>query len=219
VRGRNDRAQRDELRRAHGIRQAPDRNVAERGGFGECRARSLHVVGDHGFARRCEVGEPCREVHRVSGDRVVAMRSAARRSGNDLAARDADMGAEFAPAVSREARHCVVNCNGRTQRPLDVVAVRDRRAEHAHDGIADVFVDRAAGALDHAVDEFEEARQKRMRFLGVLCPRQACVARQIREQDRHLAPLARRHRRAVAAGQVVQHGHAVSGVQQGRHGH
>ncbi len=84
-----------------------------------------------------------------------------------------------------------------------MILVRDRCAEHAHDRVADVLVDRAAEPHDDAVDEFEETRQQRMRPLGILRAGKARVAREIGEQDGHLPPLARGQRCSRRRGGVI----------------
>jgi hypothetical protein len=90
-----------------------------------------------------------------------------------------------------------VNIERGAQRALDVVAVCDRRAEHAHHRVADVLVDRAARALDRAVRELEVAREDTMDLLGVQPARHSRVTREIGEQDRDLPALADRRRAAA----------------------
>ena len=77
-----------------------------------------------------------------------------------------------------------------TNRPLRVVAMRDRRTEHRHDAVADVLVDGAAVALDHAVEGFEEAAGDLMQLFRVQPAGELGVAGQVGEQHRHLPPLA-----------------------------
>jgi hypothetical protein len=186
-----------ELPRANAARQAANGDATERLHVRERRSRLRDAFRNHRFAGRRKVGQARGEIDRVAGDRVIAMRGAAGRRRDHLAVRDADVRAERAPGFARQARHGIVDRDGRVERTLDVVAVRDRCAEHAHDRVADVLVDRAAEPRDDAVDEIEENGQQRMRPLGILRAGKARVAREVREQHGHLATLARRecHRR------------------------
>ena len=84
---------------------------------------------------------------------------AAGAAGDDLAAGDADVHVQVAAGLGRERRHGVADGQRGPHRPLGVVAVGDRRAEHRHDAVADVLVDPAAVLLDEAVGELEEARR------------------------------------------------------------
>src|SRR5439155_1054653 len=75
---------------------------------------------------------------------------------------------------------------------LDIVTVGDRRAEHAHHGVADVLVDCATPARDHRVGELEVAREQSMRFLRIERARKPRVPGEVGKQDRRLTQLARR---------------------------
>ena len=62
-----------------------------------------------------------------------------------------------------------------------------------------MLVDRAAIALDDAVDRLEIAVEQSVRRLGAELARKLGVARDIGEQHGHLAPLAGRRRRWLFA--------------------
>ena len=63
-------------------------------------------------------------------------------------------------------------CRRRRAARARIVAVRDRRAEHAHDRVADVLVDGAPPVRDEAVDEVEVAGEQPVHVLGVEGARQ-----------------------------------------------
>jgi hypothetical protein len=91
-------------------------------------------------------------------------------------------------------RHRLVDLARGAHRALDVVPVRDRRAEHRHRRVADVLVDGPAGTRDRAVDELEEAAEEPVHFLGVDLGRELREAGEVGEQDRDGAALAGRRR-------------------------
>ena len=176
----------DALRRS----EALDGDVAERLDLDLRRDGAVHVVGNRGLTGFREVGEPRGEVDGVAGHRVRAVRVAAGCRCDDLTARDADVRRERKARRIDDRRHAGVDVERGAQCALDVVPVRDRRAEDAHHRVADVLVDRAAGALDRAVGELEVTREDPMDILGVAPARHPCVAGEIGEQDRDLPALA-----------------------------
>ncbi len=181
--------------RAH----APHRHLAREAAHGDGSARlrvepraqrRAHVVGHDRLARARELLETRRQVHRVAGDRVVGAHRAARRCRDDLAARDADVRRERPPELGGQRGHRVVDVARGPHRALDVVAVRDRRAEHRHRRVADVLVDRASRARDDAVDHLEVAAQQPVNLLGVGLGRELREAREVGEEHRHRPALA-----------------------------
>ena len=77
----------------------------------------------------------------------------------------------------------------RPHRALLIVAVRDRRAEQGHDGIAHVLIDGPAVGADDAVNRCEQAAEHRVGLFG---PAVAAVPREIGEigkENGDLAPL------------------------------
>lgn len=74
-------------------------------------------------------------------------------------------------------------------RPLGIVGVGDRCSEQGHYGVADVFVYGAAVGLDDAVDGGKETAQHIVRFLWIVGAGELRKARQVGEQDGHLAAL------------------------------
>ena len=97
-----------------------------------------------------------------------------------------DVHAQAAPDLGGDRRHGVADGQRGAHRPLGVVAVGQRRAEHRHDAVADVLVDPAAVLLDQAVDALEEAAEQRVHLLGVELAAQRRVAGEVREEHRHL---------------------------------
>ena len=168
-------------------------NGAQRLELGEGCKRALHVVRDDRFTAVRELRQARSEIHCIASDGVIAMGRAARRRGDNFSTRDADVCDERAVELHGQRGHCSVDVDGRAKRPLDVVAIRDRRAEHAHHGIADMLVDCAAPTRDHRIRALEETRQQSMRLLRVQRAGKARVAGEVGEDDRHLPTFARRH--------------------------
>jgi hypothetical protein len=118
------------------------------------------------------------------------MRLAAGATRHHLAARQTDVDRHDPPDLGRKIRHRIADRQGGARGPLRVVAVRHRRAEHRHDAVAHMLVDRAAKALDDAVDPGEETLEQAVHFLGVHLSAEPGVADEVGEQDRHLPTLA-----------------------------
>ncbi len=193
-------AQRAQLPHRNVVRKAANRHRTGLVRLDEGRARAVDVVGDHGLARARDRVQPGGQVDGVARHRVGAVNGAARVGGHHLAARDADVGGKRAPELGRQRAHGRVYARRGAQRPQRVVAVRDRRAEHAHDRVADVLVDRAAALRDQAVDQLEIAREQPVHVLGVEFARQLRVPREVGEQHGDLPALAGRPRRGVRGG-------------------
>jgi hypothetical protein len=135
---------------------------------------------------------------------------AASAAGDDLPAGDPDVHVGRAADLRRDRGHGIVDGERGADRALGLVAVRQRRAEHGHDAVAEVLVDPAAVLLDDAVDPLEEAAEQRVHVLGVELPAQRGVAGEIGEEHHDLAPLA--HRLVVlgvTGGHLVRFGGAA----------
>ena len=157
----------------------------------EGKAWRQHVtyrVGDQNDASCRRIAQARGEVHRIAGDAVAAVAGAA--AGHDLAAGDADVHVQVTTELAAQIRHGVADRERGAHRPLRIVAVGDRRAEHRHCAVADVLVDSAPESLDQAVDQAEEAVGHLVHRLGPELVGQAGVPGQVAEQHAHLPPLA-----------------------------
>ena len=131
----------------------------------ECR-QLLEVEALHGMAERrrsCEdlsgLGRALEarcDVDGVSGHRIVAPFLRPRVAGDDGTRVDAHVQPEREVAIAVVGRQCREHVERRTQRMLDVVLGRSRRAEYRHDLVTDELVDRAAVTLDHRYQPVEE---------------------------------------------------------------
>ena len=97
-----------------------------------------------GSARRLESRSGVDDVSR--GHSLAGLRPRVERDQR-LAGRDPDAHLELALLGER-----VPNRERRTDRPLGIVLVRDRGAEHGHHGVADELLDGAAEALELGAD-------------------------------------------------------------------
>ena len=105
------------------------------------------------------------------------------------------MGAQGVARLVGQGRHPLVNVERGAHRAQRVVVVGDRCTEQRHDIVAHMLVDRAAIALDDAVDRLEIAVEQRVGRLGAERARKFGVTRDVGEQHGHLAPLAGRRGR------------------------
>ena len=96
-----------------------------------------------------------------------------------LAGRDADPDLELALLGER-----VADRERRAHRALGVVLVRDRRAEHRHDGVADELLDRAAEALELRADARVVRLEQPPHVLGVHRLRPRREADEVAEEAR-----------------------------------
>jgi hypothetical protein len=87
-------------------------------------------------------------------------------------------------------RHCLVNIEGGPRRAQGIVFVGLWRAKKRHYGVAYVLIDRAAIAIDDAVDQRGEAIDQLMNLLSIQRAGKRCESGEIREQDRDLTSLA-----------------------------
>jgi hypothetical protein len=88
------------------------------------------------------------------------------------------------PAERRGAREHVQR---RAHRPLRIVLVSHRRAEHRHDGVAHELLDEAVIARDRLGQRVEERRLEGAHYLGVEPLGERGEAGQVGEEDRDLA--------------------------------
>ena len=129
--------------------------------------------------------EPRSGVDEVAGDHALAVgRERDRRLARDHRAsrRDARSVGRSQPADRVEQVH------GRANRAFGIVLVRDRRAPHGHDRIADELLDGPAVAVDALPREHEVAVQELAHGLGIAVVGECREAHQVREQDAHDAP-------------------------------
>ena len=120
------------------------------------------------------------------------MSGAARPARDDLPAGHSDMHRDPTSRARRDSWHRLADGECRERRPLCIIAVGHRRAEHAHDAVADVLVDGAAMLLDDAVDDRKEALEQLVHLLRVQLPRERGVVDEVGKEHRHLSPLAGR---------------------------
>ena len=217
-----DRLQQLELVAApHQGRLAPDRRASQRLGRGDAdglpggnRLRlALELERPHVAVLDCSFGgpdralahgnrpgaardlQPGRHVDRVAGDGVGIPYGA----GQHLAGIDPDAQGE-GDAVGRlgldvELLHRGLHAQRGPDGALGVVLMGNRGAEQRHHVVADVLVDRAAEAHDLLAEPAQAAIHHGLDGLGVHSLRHRGVAREVREQDAHLAALLRRRAR------------------------
>ena len=140
--------------------------------------------------------EPGRHVHRVAADGVVALLRPA-RAAHDLAGVDADP--DLQPAVQPTDRG--PDLERAAQGALGVVVVRLGCAEDRHGRIADVLLERAAESDDLGRDGGEVGALDLTHRLRIGLLGAPGESNEVREQDRHQAPLVgdRHFRRIVGA--------------------
>ena len=138
--------------------------------------RGMHALVEHRFAGTREPDQAGREIHGLADHGVGAVLRTAETAGDDFARRNADVHRERPAQLRGKRRHCALDLGGRSHRACGVVTVRDRRAEHGHDCIADVLVDAAATANHDPVERLEIAAEQGVQVLGVELLRQPCVA-------------------------------------------
>src|SRR5439155_3343286 len=141
------------------------------------------------LTRRLKAGG---DIHGVTDDRVTV----ADRAGDDLARvhadaqRKADLmrGAELLVDLGHRFLHTKPCSDG----PLGVVLVGDRSTEERHYVVADVFVHRAAVALDLLPQPAETEVNEALQRLGIHLLGNRRVAGEVREENRYAPPLFRR---------------------------
>ena len=142
--------------------------------------QSSRRLADQHLAERCGRLEPLRGVHRIADDRVRPLHVAGEQTRHDLAGVHADAKRQthpvFAIEVVIEPDDRRLHRKRREDRALGVVLVRDRRTEHRHHRVADVFVDRALVPLDLPRERTEVRAEDPAQLLGVELLRQRCRA-------------------------------------------
>ena len=189
-----------------GIVEALDRLLAQILGVDAVRHAGVHRLRYQRVAGPGERIQPGGQVHRVAGDRVLG-RGAAREYGrHHFAAGDADVQLERVCERVAQLRGTRVQVERGAHRPLGVVAVGNRCAEHRQHAVAGMVDDAAAVGGDGAIGERVEAVQQRLHVLGIHAGAQRGVAGDIGEQNGGLAALAgRRGRRSLRAGPPTAH--------------
>ena len=130
--------------------------------------------------------------------------------GDDLATRNSDVGLQRTGQAAAPPRNRLVNIEGCSGRAQGIVAVGSRGAKKRHHGVADVLVDRAAIAIDDAVDQRRETVDQLMNLLGVQRAGKRRESGEIREQDRDLTSLAVRLARSTRASLVYRREQALA---------
>jgi hypothetical protein len=137
--------------------------------------------------------------------------------GDDLATRNSDVGLQRTGQAAAPPRNRLVNIEGRSGGAQGIVVVGSRGAKKRHHGVADVLVDRAAIAIDDAVDQRRETVDQLMNLLGVQRAGKRRESGEIREQDRDLTSLAvrlerrfRRRARSTRASLVYRREQALA---------
>src|ERR1700722_20188873 len=152
--------------------------------------RSKHDFGKQCFARGGSSDEPRREIHGVSDHSVIMRLPSTHDAGDDLAVCNSDMGLQGTGQAAAPPRHCLVNIEGGPRRAQGIVFVGLWRAKKRHYGVAYVLIDRAAIAIDDAVDQRGEAIDQLMNLLSIQRAGKRCEPGEIREQDGDRTPLA-----------------------------
>ena len=147
--------------------------------------RSVNVTTPGGSS-----DEPRREIHGVSDHCVIMRLPSTHDAGDDLAVCNSDMGLQGTGQAAAPPRHCLVNIEGGPRRAQGIVFVGLWRAKKRHYGVAYVLIDRAAIAIDDAVDQRGEAIDQLMNLLSIQRAGKRCKSGEIREQDRDLTSLA-----------------------------
>ena len=124
--------------------ESADGHGVDRFDVGQRADGATHVVRYRSLACVRQLGEARGQIHRRRRSPCTCDAPRFRCGSDDLAARDADMCGERPRELAGERRHGGVNVDGGAERALDVVAMRDRRAENAHHRVAEMLVDRAA---------------------------------------------------------------------------
>ena len=171
-----------------------DLRIAERVANAAIGDGAKDAFGQQGFARSGQRDQARGQIYALVQDRVVGCSHAVRAAGDHFAAGDADMSAELARRAGARPRELGVDVQRRPRRSIRVVVVCHRSAEKRHDGVPDVFVDRAAVADDDAVHQRGEARRQFANFFRIERPRRRREAAKVGEQNRCLPALGDNHR-------------------------
>jgi hypothetical protein len=130
--------------------------------------------------------EPGGDVHDVPGDKEIAGRGVPR--GDDLARRQPEAHRQAIPqALVRP--DPVAERQGGSHRPLGVVSVRRREAEHGHHRISDELLQGAPMLGDHALGVLVVAAEEGANLLGVHLLAHRGRSGHVGEEDRHNPPL------------------------------
>jgi hypothetical protein len=130
--------------------------------------------------------QPGGGVHRLAGDRQVATAI----GGEDLAGLDPH---PHGQALIHGA-HPLHEREPRGHGSIRIVAVRAGNAEHGHDRVADVLLDRATVLLEGRAGDLEERREPPSQLLGIEVGRQLRRPDEVGEDHRRELPLRARER-------------------------
>ena len=159
-----------------------------RAGRAECR------LADEDPVRRRRRLQPRGGVHDVAGNHPFAGTGTSIERHERLTGVDADANLQLRLLQDR-----IPNRESRPHRPLRIVLVRRRRAEHRHHRVADELLHRASVMLERRPQPLVIRTQDRLHILRIqrLGPRRE--ADEVREQDRDDLPLSPRARHALAS--------------------
>ncbi len=178
------------------LEREPHRAAAQRA---SSATRVVHGLVEHDLACAGDFEEPRREIDRRR--RSPCRRDAGRcrrRSRRPRRPQGRCARPAARPTTLATPRHRADNSRRRHGSARDrIVAVRNRRAEDRHHGVADVLVHAAAETLDDRVDGAEEPFQQLADVFGVRALRQPRVAAQVGEQHGDGPPLGFRRRRSL----------------------
>ena len=150
------------------------------------------IAHDHG-PRLGDRLQPGRRVDEIAGDQPLTVAAGHHRSltGQDSRARSqarrSDLGAHVDDGLHQ--------VEGRTDRALGVVLLRDRRPPHRHHRVADELLDRAPVALDQAPAGFEVLREQLAHLFGIASLGERREPDQVGEENGDQPPLRRRRDR------------------------
>ena len=174
------------------LRLAAQRQLARRLEREAMPGERVGGVGDQDGSRRGRQ-EPGRRIHRVARHRVGGSRRMAEAAGHDRAGVDADVKrhrlAEPCRPLIAEPRAAAEHVERGVERPLRIVLMGDRCAEHRHHGIAHELFDEAVVARDRLGERLEQRILERAHLLGVEPLGQRGETRDVGEQHGHLPPV------------------------------
>ena len=180
-------------------RPALDPQRARRDGARERLDRPEGALADQDLARLGGLLQARGQVDRLAGDQEVA---AGARAGHDQPGVDPDPQVHPHVAPLGQAGQARAHHDGRPHRPLGIVLVRGRDAEHGHHRVADELLDGAAVGLGRPRELVVEVAQETAQRLGVHAGRKLGRSGQIGEEDGGELALGRvaDPQRAAAAG-------------------
>ena len=150
-------------------------------------------IGHQGFAGLRQAAQARGQVHGVADHRVFRTAVGSQPAGHDLPAGDADMQLQRPADLIAQLGDRAVHVGRRARRADGIIAMGNRRTEHRHDGVADVFA-AAAIARHQAIQHGQLTVEQRMGFLRAQLRGHFGEPCEIGKQDRHRPVLAGRRR-------------------------